>query len=270
MGPTLLYNKKTFCIKCQKPYLGNLQDIRTISIIILSRFQRSTMSGKSTFNGWLTALGILFLIVLLLFAGWIFYSRPGVTKVEISLIVPTDSIDVAKSEGNIETLKTLSATIEKQEEELHRYYELFLKARQDDADMLKIISILGAIIIAFGTFLGVRNLKDFKDKVSTDAKQTAIDTVTRITNRTLKSTVSSEISKSFDNDVVFRDIKSRIQEEIFTTFIAQLQEDVAELKKKKEPASEPVRNENSVENQPETQEEEDVEELEIPEDTENE
>ncbi len=101
--------------------------------------------------------------------------------------------------------------------------------------MMKILSILGALIIAFGTFFGIRNLKDFKDNIAEDAKQSASDTAKRITanitKSTLRSTVSREIRRSLENNYFYLDMKSRIQDEIVSTFLPGLQEDVEKLKR---------------------------------------
>lgn len=163
----------------------------------------------------------------------IFSARPEVTEIKISISLPSDSIEALKTSAEtIHTLQDLSATIANQEKELHQYYEMFIKARQDDADMFKMLTILGALIIAFGSFFGIKNLKDFKDNISEEAIKTAADRVDVITKETLKSTVSTQIKRNLDTDVFYLDMKSRIQEDIVTTFLPSIHQDIDNLKEK--------------------------------------
>ena len=194
------------------------------------------MAVKSHYNNWIWFIGLAFTAVLVVYGIRLMSSTPTVTKVDVSVTIPADSIAASEvSKRAIHTLDSLSKVIGKQEEELHQYYGLFLKARQDDADMMKILSIIGALIIAFGTFFGIRNMKDFKDNITVDAQQAASDTARSITENitksSLKSTVSSEIMRSLDNDLFYRDMKSRIQDDIVSTILPNLEEEVKQLKK---------------------------------------
>jgi len=110
-------------------------------------------------------------------AAWtykMFIYAPSVEKVEVVYKLPKDSAGISKVLiANEKATESLVKTINKQEEQLQERYELFLKAREDDADITRMLSSLGAFLLALFAIFGIKSYAEFKDKVEKNAEELA-------------------------------------------------------------------------------------------------
>ncbi|MBD5203983.1 MAG: hypothetical protein HDS82_03800 [Bacteroidales bacterium] len=98
------------------------------------------------------------------------------TDLKVTVECVTDSADLSKIrivEGAF--TDSVVSRINRQEEELNRTYALFMKAREDDADLMKYLSVLGGLLISAFTIIGIRSLKEFMETVKVQISHTCED-----------------------------------------------------------------------------------------------
>ncbi len=162
---------------------------------------------KRKSNGTLIALWgivVVFVVTTILLLVRLTTEKTQVTQYTVRVECVADSVaEIHNRYIQGEFTDSVVARINRQEEELHRNYELFMKARQEDADIVKYLSILGGLIVSACAILGVRSLKEFmetvKTQVETDARTTASIEAQRIAaeeaQKIAQQTAKSEAKK---------------------------------------------------------------------------
>ena len=132
--------------------------------------------------------------------------------------------------NEIHKLDSLIEVINTQEKQLNEHYTLFMKAREEDADLVKILSCVGAFVLAILAFFGINSYKDLQAKMLERAEIEAA----RIANKKLSSIAQSEVSKQIRTKIQNKEFLSHAKEDIkmqiITERLVPLEEEVNRIK----------------------------------------
>lgn len=188
--------------------------------------------GINYYNGAILVVVVIFVIVCGLFSWRIFQERPHLNTIAIEVSSVNDSIDNSQLLSSYRVaIDSLNSLIIRQEDELTKNYNLFMKAREDDADMLKMVSIISAFLVALFTIIGVKSLKDLKLSIQEEVKSEAKRIAQETAKVNLKSEVNERLNESIPNGNLQRVIKENIISEI-NSKLGSIEDEMNELKER--------------------------------------
>lgn len=146
----------------------------------------------------------IFIIVVAFWTYRMFLYQPTVTEVKITYVLPTDSIQNSQAlRITNEATDSLANVLKEQEEKLQQRYELFLKAREDDADITRMLSCLGAFILAMLGIFGIKSYKDLSENIERKAETKANEVASAKANE-VAGTKANEIASAKANEIAER------------------------------------------------------------------
>lgn len=216
--------------KASRPYA--MQDHTTSTM-------NNDISNKNTDDDCHVAIWVIvavFIMVMGIAIGRMISDRPRLTEIKFQVCFPTDSVPIGESSDQQRmVLDSISQVIARQEKELNYNYELFMKARNDDADMLKIISCIGGFLIAMLAVFGVKNIKDLKDniyqKVTEEAKEIAQNATRKKLNAIVKGVVEDHMNESQSKERLVGEAVSKAIDKINKDSLIQLEGRISDLER---------------------------------------
>lgn len=177
----------------------------------------------------LLAVCSIFAVVVAFWTYRMFVNQPSVTEIKITYVLPTDSVQNSQAlKITNKVTDSLIYVLKDQEEKLQQRYDLFLKAREDDADISRMLSCLGAFILAMLGIFGIKSYSDLSENLegkaelkanevaSVKANEVAVRIATDIARSTSSETISNLINSS-----VQRVISERLSNGSYTEEIVQ-------------------------------------------------
>lgn len=144
---------------------------------------------------------IIFIVVVVFWTYRMFIYQPTVTTVKITYVLPKDSIQSSQAlKITNEATDSLIYVLKEQEEKLQQRYELFLKAREDDADITRMLSCLGAFILAMLGIFGIKSYKDLSENLERTAEAKANE-VAEIKANEIASAKANEVAERIANTI---------------------------------------------------------------------
>lgn len=197
------------------------------------------ISNKNSEDGYHAAIWVIvavFVAVMGIAIGRMISDRPQLTEIKFQVCFPTDSLTIDDCyEQQRMVLDSLTQAIARQEKELNYNYELFMKARNDDADMLKIISCIGGFLIAMLAVFGVKNIKDMKEniyqKVTEEAKQIARKTTQNKLNAIVKGVVEDRMNDNQSRERIVGEAVSKAIDKINKDSLIKLEGRISDLER---------------------------------------
>lgn len=159
------------------------------------------------------------------------HDREEVTQVRIELVAPAAGEDASRLEGmNARELARLDSVIAHQEQELNEQYELFMKARKEDADLVKILSCVGAFVLAMFSLFGIKKFSDIHDACRKEAERVAEDAAGKkaqaIAETTIRTEVATRFREEYANGTVAATIKEEVKRNIIVESVTPLEDKV--------------------------------------------
>lgn len=182
---------------------------------------------KSSTDSWIVGATIFiclaFIAICLAFLLPFHSNKTHVSHIEISLALPADSVKQNKSwQTNYEILDSLKNCINRQEKELNQNYDLFMKARQEDTDLIKFISCIGAFVIALLSVFGIKNFRDLKSNIEESVKLDVHKQIRSTITTKLKSAIRDQITKEVTRDTYKKNIKEELIGDLNSLFGEEL------------------------------------------------
>lgn len=197
------------------------------------------MKDNSNFNNWLIGAMIAIVLIFCISLAIILRGAAGPDKSISTLrieFVENDSISIAggllpNNFGiiNRNLADSLVNRINRQEDELSRNYNLFMDARKDDADIVKILSCIGGFVLAVCALFGIKSYKDLQNKLLEEAKDTANCKVDDFLQVKIPSAISERISQSLIDRKYKDEVKEEIIKVILEEHIIDIEQRVLEL-----------------------------------------
>lgn len=172
-----------------------------------------------------TAIIAVLFVVFLFFVGKNLLSeKKEVHHIEIQYVLTNntsanDSILLA----NQKEIEQLVSKINEQEMQLKEHYELFLKAREEEADLTKILSCVGAFVLAILAFFGINSYRELQENVIKNAEKTASKVAKNKADKIAKTVVEQQINQKIQNYQFGASLKSSIIEKINTEHLIPLE-----------------------------------------------
>lgn len=171
-----------------------------------------------------TIVAILFMAFLILVSKNILSDKKEVHHIEIQYVLTNnssanDSILLA----NQKEIEQLVAKINEQEMHLKEHYELFLKAREEEADLTKILSCVGAFVLAILAFFGINSYKELQENIIKSAGEKASEVAKEKADKIAKTFVEKQINLRIQNNQFGSSLKSSIIEKINTEHLIPLE-----------------------------------------------
>lgn len=180
-----------------------------------------------------TIITIVFVLFIWVVSRHLCSVQSSINKVEISLTMANDSVaSDSILTANKDQIEKLVALINEQETELNRQYEFTMKARADEADLTKILSCVGAFVLAILAFFGINSYKELQEKLIEKAESKAKDTATTKINKIVKTEVNRVINEKIDNKNFATTLKTEITDGIISGRLVTLEEEINRLKEK--------------------------------------
>lgn len=180
------------------------------------------------------------ILVVVLFASFLFFVGKELYE-RGRVFQPIEVKCSIKGKGDIgneaHQLDSLIKVIDAQEKQLNEHYTLFMKAREEDADLVKILSCVGAFVLAILAFFGINSYKDLQEKMLERAEIEAA----KIANKKLSKIAQSEVSKQIRTRIQNKDFLSSAKDDIKSQIIKErlvpLEEEVNRIKGEKKSES---------------------------------
>lgn len=185
-----------------------------------------------TFHYIAIAIVTVVFIAFISIAGYRLYTeRAIVNRVEITYTLSQDSISTdSLMHANKQQIDALVKLISRQEEELIKQYDFTVKARADEADLTKILSCVGAFVLAILAFFGINSYKALQEKLIETAETKAEDTATEKIDKIVKSEVSKSLNTKINNKDFAATIKRDITNDITSQHLVRLEGEINRLK----------------------------------------
>ena len=191
------------------------------------------MSVDGTVKSTIYIIAGAFIVCSFFFLFTCFCSRQHtVSEVRITIDYPIDSISSTSIPIALDKSATDSivSQINRQQDELNRNYQLFMKARQDDADILKYVSICIGFIISALAILWFRGIKEFLDTVEHSVLKKSEEAAKEETQRIVRGEVARAMNEEIKKQAFLIDIKESVVKNVQESYISFIQEDVNDLK----------------------------------------
>lgn len=171
-----------------------------------------------------TIIAVLFVVFLFLVGKNLLSEIKGVHHIEIQYVLTNNStVNDSILLANQKEIEQLVAKINEQEMQLKEHYELFLKAREEEADLTKILSCLGAFVLTILAFFGINSYRELQENVIKSAEEKASVVAKDKADKIAKTLVEQQINKKIQNNQFGDFLKSSIIEKINTEHLIPLE-----------------------------------------------
>lgn len=176
------------------------------------------------------------LIVCALFAAFLLFhcncfraNNDQVIPIKISLEIPQDTINYDLHAKQYQVLcDSVLNQINRQEVDLDRHYEMFVKSAENDADIIKVITIVCGLFIAILSIFGIKNWKNIEEKI----ERNACDVANEAVNKTVNLEVNKKIKETVDENQYVVDLKNSIIDEVRKSIIINIDNRLSDLESK--------------------------------------
>lgn len=181
----------------------------------------------------LSIVTIVFIAFVSIIGYRLYTERATVYNVEVIYTLSHDSaITDSLMQANKTQIDTLVKLINNQEKELNNQYEITMKARADEADLTKILSCVGAFVLAILAFFGINSYKELQEKLIEKAENKAQEAARTKLGKIVKSEVQKSLNDKINNRSFAETLKKEITDDITTKHLVRLEEDINSLREK--------------------------------------
>lgn len=168
----------------------------------------------------------------------LYTERTTVNNVEVIYTLSHDSaITDSLMQANKTQIDNLVKLINKQEDELNKQYEVTMKARADEADLTKILSCVGAFVLAILAFFGINSYRELQEKLIEKAETTAKDAAISKVDKIVNPEVDRKLTEKINNLDFAATLKRDITNDIVSQHLVRLEEEINKLKENTNPSS---------------------------------
>lgn len=191
-----------------------------------NRLERLTMSSIFKIIILTFTVTFIFLIV------WqvITSSSGKVQPIEISFVFPTDSLNAENVNfQNTAQLRTLSQEISAQNKAIIDKYDLLVRAKETESNFIRLLSAIGALILALLGFLGYRTIIDIENKAAGIASVKAKETAELYTKEHLEQTVNVKLKTLVNDSKLTQIVLANVKNDLSSTVLRDLDDRINAL-----------------------------------------
>lgn len=201
------------------------------------------LSDKKSWLEWLTMPLIFKMVILTFSATFIFLivwqvitSCSGkVQTIEICIGVPADSLSAETiAMQNATHLRTLAQELSSQNKAIIDKYDLLVRAKETEGNFIRLISAIGALILALLGFLGYRTIVDIETKAADIAKDKAKTAAEQYTKDHLEQTVNVKLKNLVSTSELTGTILSAVKNDLNSTVLQNLDQRIVKLEEQNE------------------------------------
>lgn len=184
------------------------------------------------------------------------YTKVIVQVTEPVVLKDTLGREVLLMDQSVSTLDSLVYILNSKSAEIDYKYELFIKSREKESNLIEILASIVALILGVLSFLGIRSIKDIEEEVKESAQKIAKEQADASTTSILERIATTKIQEIAQKyyDTQYRDkLTEDIKKAVYRDYISAIEDKLSS----KETLSEDVREEN-VEESPLASQESDI------------
>lgn len=157
-------------------------------------------------------------------------SSGKVQPIEMSIVLPTDSLSAQNIIlQNTAQLRTLAQEISAQNKAITDKYDLLVRAKEIEGNFIRLISAIGALILALLGFLGYRTIVDIENKAADIAGVKAKSAAEQYTKEHLEQTVNVKLKALVSDSELTNIVLSTIKNDLKSTILQDLDQRIAKL-----------------------------------------
>ena len=197
-------------------------------------------------KSWLEGLtmSLIFKIIILTFSATFIFlivwqvitsSSGKVQTIEICIGVPADSLSAESiAMQNATHLRTLAQELSSQNKAIIDKYDLLVRAKETEGNFIRLISAIGALILALLGFLGYRTIVDIETKAADIAKDKAKTAAEQYTKDHLEQTVNVKLKNLVSTSELTGTILSAVKNDLNSTVLQDLDQRIVKLEEQNE------------------------------------